>query len=492
MPDYLVKLDNIRFAYQLEPVLDNFNWSWPSGRHIAIVGGNGSGKTTLAQLLTDTLRANRGERRFGTGIAPRDILHVSFDQHRALMEHDRRFDDSESRDDAFDIGTRVQEAILQGRQPDPQFFTLCQRLGIDHILQRGIRFISTGESRKTLLARALYAKPKAIIIDNPLEGLDSQSQRDIRKLLDELIASPTPVLLLTKSSEDIPAGIDEVQIMENGAISAHCSLAQARQHFAPRRHFSKPLPISVSEAWPADSPLLELRSVNVSFRGTAVLHDINWRLLPRQHCWISGPNGAGKSTLLGLLCGDNDKAYGQHVELFGKRRGSGESIWDIKKQFGLLNTNMQLNQLKRVKAIDVIASGFFDSIGLYDKPTATQQQLLLRWLDALELLPLREQRFERLSFGQQRMILLARALVKSPRILILDEPCIGLDEQQRARLLGAVDQIAAQSQIQILFVSHRADEIPDCINQRLELIPCHAGGYTAVVRDDLNLSQTPL
>lgn len=483
MSDALVSLHAIRFAYQLDPVLDTLSWHWPRGHHIAILGDNGCGKTTLAQLITDTLRPNRGERHYGKGVEPGNIAHISFDQQRQLVEHDRRFDDSETRADAFDIGTRVRDAILQGQPPSEEFKELCQRLRIDHILERGIRFISTGESRKTLLARALLAKPTALIIDNPLEGLDAQAQTDIRRLLDELVASPTPVLLLTKSARDIPEGIDEVQIMSRGQIVEHCSVEQARQRFAPRPHFSRPLPLSALPPWPSTEPLFELSDVQVNFRGTAVLSDINWRFMAHHHCWISGPNGAGKSTLLGLLCGDNDKAYGQRVKLFGKARGSGESLWDIKAQFGLLNTSMQLNQLKRVKAEDVIASGFFDSIGLYDQPSPGQQQCLRQWLAALDLTAVAQQRFERLSFGQQRMILLARAMVKSPRILILDEPCIGLDEEQKARLLGALDHIAENSQTRLLFVSHRDDEIPACINQHLQLVPASAGGYTAQISE---------
>ncbi|MGB1905887.1 MAG: ABC transporter ATP-binding protein, partial [Spongiibacter sp.] len=270
-----------------------------------------------------------------------------------------------------------------------------------------------------------------------------------------------------------------VQIMDAGRITARCTAAQARQRFAPQAHFSNTLPIADAPEWPADQALIELREVSVNFRGKQVLSNINWTLMPNQHCCISGPNGSGKSTLLGLLCGENDKAYGQHVVLFGQRRGSGESIWEVKSRFGLLNTAMQLSNLKRTKVIDVIASGLFDSVGLYQDYSEAQRQNLLDWLNALELLPLREQRFERLSFGQQRMVLLARAMVKSPRVLILDEPCIGLDEQQKARLLGAVDQIARQGQTRILFVSHRREEVPACINQFLQLVPSEAGGYTA-------------
>lgn len=477
----IVAFENIRFAYQLEPILDDFSWQWPAKRHIAILGSNGCGKTSLAKLITDELRPSRGHVHYGCNLNPGDFAHISFDKHREMMEHDRRFDDSETRDDAFDVGTRVRDAILQGHAADTEFDQLCQRLGIDHILDQGIRFISTGESRKALLARALLAKPAALIIDNPLEGLDIEAQQEMRKLLDELMDSPTPVLLLTKSAGDIPEGVDEVQIMDAGRITATCSPAEARQRFAPQAHFSNTLPIAAAPEWPADQALIELREVSVNFRGKQVLSNINWTLMPDQHCCISGPNGSGKSTLLGLLCGENDKAYGQHVVLFGQRRGSGESIWEVKARFGVLNTAMQLSNLKRTKVIDVIASGLFDSVGLYQDYSEGQRQNLMDWLNALELLPLREQRFDRLSFGQQRMVLLARAMVKSPRVLILDEPCIGLDEQQKARLLGAVDQIARQGQTRILFVSHRRDEVPDCINQHLQLTPSEAGGYTALV-----------
>lgn len=483
MPDALVSLNKLRFCYQIEPVLDDFDWQWPAGQHLAILGGNGCGKTTLARLITDQLRPNRGEISYGPESSAEQICLVSFDQHRELIEHDRRFDDSETRADAFDRGTTVRQAILQGGEETIEFSRLCQRLGIAHILEQGIRFISTGESRKTLLARALLSRPAAIILDNPLEGLDFNAQSEMRTLLDELVASPLPLLLLVNDAEDLPEAMDDVQLMCAGKITAHCNSRQAKQNQRKLAHFSKPLPIAQGEAWPADQALIELKNVSVNFRGTQVLSDINWQLLPHQHCCISGPNGAGKSTLLGLLCGENDKAWGQHVKLFGALRGSGESIWQIKEKFGLLNTSLQLNQLKRVKVIDVIASGLFDSVGLYHDYGDAQRQQLLAWLDAFELLGEREQRFDRLSFGQQRMILLARAMVKSPPILILDEPCIGLDGEQKARLLGAVDQIANCGQTRILFVSHRQEDIPDCINQYLDLVPAEQGGYTALIRD---------
>ncbi|MBD2858659.1 ATP-binding cassette domain-containing protein [Spongiibacter sp. KMU-158] len=483
MQEPIVRMHQLRFAHLIDPVLDDFSWEWPAGQHLAILGGNGCGKTTLAGLITDQLRPNRGEIHYANHLSPNEIYLVSFDQHRQLMEHDRRFDDSENRADAFDMGTTVHQAILQDKPEDTRFTELSKRLGIDHILDQGIRFISTGESRKTLLARALLSEPAALILDNPLEGLDKNAQQEMRQLMDELVASPLPLLLLVKDADDIPDALDDVQIMDAGKIIRHCSSAEAKQSQQQRPHFSKPLPIKRGDNWPADQALIELNDVSVNFRGKQVLSNINWQLLPHQHCCISGPNGAGKSTLLGLLCGENDKAWGQQVKLFGKARGSGESIWQIKEKFGLLNTSLQLNHLKRIKVIDVIASGLFDSVGLYNNYGDAQRQQLLAWLDAFDLLHEREQRFDRLSFGQQRMILLARAMVKSPPILILDEPCIGLDGEQKARLLGAVDHIAAQGDTRILFVSHRSEDIPDCINQFLELVPSEAGGYTAKIEE---------
>jgi molybdate transport system ATP-binding protein len=483
MPAPIVRFEHIRFAYQLEPILDDFSWQWPQGQHVAILGGNGAGKTSLAKLITDVLRPNSGEVSYADNIGPADIAHISFDLHRELMERDRRFDDSETRDDAFDVGTTVQNIILQRQSPNANFEQLCDRLGIRHILDQGIRFISTGESRKTLLARALFAKPAALILDNPFEGLDTKAQAEMHSLMAELVDSETPLVLLTKDANDIPDAIDTVFNMAHGKILSECTAIEAKQQAKAVHHYAKPLPIAEAPAHPSDVALLELRDINVNFRGKQVLSDVNWTLMPHQHCCISGPNGAGKSTLLGLLCGENDKAYGQQVFLFGRKRGSGESIWEVKSQFGLLNTNMQMSNLKRTKVIDVVASGLFDSVGLYTDYSEGQRQLLIAWLDALELLPLKEQRFDRLSFGEQRMILLARAMVKSPRILILDEPCIGLDNEQKSKLLGAVDQIAAHGQTRILFVSHRSEEVPECINQFMDLVPSEKGGYTAQIRE---------
>ncbi|HEY7775346.1 MAG TPA: ATP-binding cassette domain-containing protein [Kineobactrum sp.] len=207
------------------------------------------------------------------------------------------------------------------------------------------------------------------------------------------------------------------------------------------------------------------------------MRDVNWTFEPGQHCCVSGPNGCGKTTLLSLVTGDNHKAYGQDISLFGRLRGSGESIWDIKQKYGQLDTQLQLNFARNMTSLEVVVSGFFDSVGLFDLSGDVQRRTAEQWLAALGLADHTRSSFDTLSFGLQRMVLLARAMVKSPVILLLDEPTLGLDGTHRKLILRAIDHIAHYSDTQMIFVSHSAGDTPGCINQQLRFEPA-AEGFT--------------
>jgi molybdate transport system ATP-binding protein len=192
-----------------------------------------------------------------------------------------------------------------------------------------------------------------------------------------------------------------------------------------------------------------------------------------------GPNGAGKTLMLSLIAADNPQAYSNEIYLFGKRRGSGESIWDIKRRIGMVSSEFQVRYRKHMSAFEVVLSGFFDSVGLYRRSSPAQREIAREWMATLRLNDMAERSFDQLSYGEQRMVLLARCMVKSPLLLILDEPCQGLDSANRKTILDLIDFVGKNNQSHILYVTHHMNEIPSCITHTLRFDKLPAGTYTA-------------
>ncbi|MBN7799111.1 ATP-binding cassette domain-containing protein [Parahaliea mediterranea] len=483
--DTLLQLDRVNLVYRALPALQDIDWTLAAGQQWACLGPNGAGKTSLARVVSGQASHHSGTVRRGAAIAEGGVAYVCFEQARALCERDSKLDDSEFRADASDPGTRVRDLILGGRDADETFHHWVARLCIGHILERGLRYISTGEMRKTLLLSAILSEPGLLILDSPLDGLDRDSQAQMRQVLDELLASGLPVLLLCRGLEDIPAGISHVLVLDAGQVLRAGPRGEVLADDAVKGLMNPPLPALADLPPPAprpytlpgEGPLLALRNVGVRYGELTVMEGVDWTFDRDRHCCASGPNGCGKSTLLSLITGDNHKAYGQDITLFGIRRGSGESVWDIKQKFGLLDNRLHLDFKQRMGVMEVVVSGFFDSVGLYDDWGDTQRHGALDWLRALGMGDYAGARFDALSFGLQRMVLLARAMVKSPAVLILDEPTLGLDTHHRALMLRAIDHIAAHSDTRVIFVSHSAGEVPRCINQYLTFEPGE-NGYT--------------
>jgi molybdate transport system ATP-binding protein len=233
--------------------------------------------------------------------------------------------------------------------------------------------------------------------------------------------------------------------------------------------------------------LVAMEDVTVKYENTIVLDGLSWTMKSGENWVILGPNGCGKTTMLNLVTGDNPQAYANKIYLFGKRRGSGESIWDIKRRTGIVSSEFQIRYRKPITAFEVVLSGFFDSVGLYRDFSTAQKETAEQWLEVLGVADKSERVFNQLSYGEQRMLLLARSLVKMPQILILDEPCQGLDRINRGRILDAIDVIGRHRGTNIIYVTHYSDEIPSCMTCMLRFEKGPDGGYTPI---ELELSVT--
>ena len=479
----LLELRSISLVYRALPALHDIHWRVGLGQQWACLGPNGAGKTSLAKIISRQAVHFSGELLRSPELEKGGVAYVCFEQAKALCARDKKRDDSEFRADASDPGTAVQSLILGGRDSNEAFQYWVERLNMERFLHRGLRFISTGEMRKALLVKAILSQPSLLILDSPLDGLDLPSQKEMQTIIDELLQSDITVLMLCRQMEDVPRSVTHVLVLDNGEVLGCDTREKIFSNTAIQARMHPPLPSLETlppaslrpYSLPVGKPLLELSNVAVQYGDLTVLHNVDWTLGLGTHCCISGPNGCGKTTLLSLITGDNHKAYGQDITLFGVKRGSGESVWDIKQKFGQLDTQLQLNFARGMRTIEVVVSGFFDTIGLYDEWGDTQRNTAEQWLYALGMADYLHESFDALSFGLQRMVLLARAMVKSPIILILDEPTLGLDGHHRTLMLRAIDHIARNSDTQIIFVSHSAGETPACINQHLSFEPSDGG-----------------
>jgi molybdate transport system ATP-binding protein len=283
------------------------------------------------------------------------------------------------------------------------------------------------------------------------------------------------VLLLSNRS-DIPAWVERFAHIDEGLMtvfdgeSREAQLAQLEASVSGDQIVQPGIPDDAIQLESYEAPYVaELNDCTVQYGGRQVLRELTVKIAPLQHTLVTGENGAGKSTLLGLITGDCMQCFSNDVTVFGHRRGSGESVWEIKRHLGLVSNDLHRRYTVRCDVLSVICSGFFDSIGLYDAPTELQVRLGKEWLEAVGMGGKAALAFQSLSYGEQRLVLIARAMVKSPLLLVLDEPTQGLDEVNRDRILGFMSALEARRHSTLLFVSHREDEFLPLFEQHIHL-----------------------
>jgi ABC-type molybdenum transport system, ATPase component/photorepair protein PhrA len=326
------------------------------------------------------------------------------------------------------------------------------------------------------------SEPELLILDEPFDGLDVQSRAQLATLLEKLNQQGYTLVLVLNRFDEIP------DFVQNAGVLADCSLTETGEKAALLKQaliaqlahsekldgISLPEPDAPSARHGLDphQPRIVLHNGVVSYNDRPILNQLSWTVNPGDHWQITGPNGAGKSTLLSLITGDHPQGYSNDLTLFGRRRGSGETIWDIKKHIGYVSSSLHLDYRVSTTVRNVILSGFFDSIGIYQAVSDKQHKLAQQWLDILGMdNRVADAPFHSLSWGQQRLALIVRALVKHPTLLILDEPLQGLDPLNRQLIRRFVDVLIGEGETQLLFVSHHAEDAPSCITHRLEFIP---------------------
>jgi len=322
-----------------------------------------------------------------------------------------------------------------------------------------LQTMSSGQQKRALLAYLIAQQPDYIVLDDVYSNVDVATQQHITNTLSKLSEQTLLIQLFFRKRDLLPC-IDVVyQLNEkNEIVSAQVADEFRKTSSSPalKPHEFK-LPTLYSENHNNLETLIELHSVSVRYGDKQVLSDINWTIHKGEFWQLTGPNGAGKSTLISMITGDNPKAYGQNMILFGKKKGSGETIWDIKRQIGYFTPTM-IQQFTRAESVEnMIISGLNDSVGLYTVPTDIQKDIAKNWLKMLGP-SFRNKNFQQLSLGQQRMVMVARAMVKHPPLLILDEPTIELDDENSRLFIDMVKAIANEKQMAIVYVSHRAEE----------------------------------
>lgn len=466
------------------------------GEQVAICGDNASGKSRLVEILTGHYPLFRNEVHYGfdnTG------AEAGTPTQKRLISEQMRFisfrDSYGDQDGTYYYQQRWNQHDIDDNTPTagsllekvPEFWPglrkkLYRMFALDSVLDKYIISLSSGELRKFQLTRTLLSAPRVLILDNPFIGLDATTRDLLKGLLERLtqITELTVIMVLSKY-DDVPEFITHVLPLEGLKLLPK----QTRENYVKSiLTEGETLPAHLA-AWIANLPhkdistipfypqhggeILKLQDVSIRYGERTILKNLSWTVCEGERWALQGENGAGKSTLLSLVCADNPQSYSCNINLFGHRRGTGESIWQIKRHIGYVSPEMHRAYLRDLPAIDIVASGLSDSVGLYCRPRPEQRETCRQWMEVFGIAELQDKTFLRLSSGEQRLCLLARAFVKDPELLILDEPLHGLDLKNRQRVREIIRLFCQRPHKTLVMVTHYQEELPEGITHHMTL-----------------------
>ncbi|WP_212001742.1 ATP-binding cassette domain-containing protein [Chitinophaga sp. HK235] len=481
-----LSLEHITVRYLDKTIFQTLDWEIQENEQWAITGASGSGKTALLNTILGKFNIINGGIRYhfyDVWKQQNTVTDPYFNYRNliSLVGHHHTFRNLSNTTDFYyqqrfnsmdaDNSPTVAEYLEITEVPE-----LVRPLKIVPLMEKRLIKLSNGETRRVMIARALLQQPQLLMLDNPFIGLDVQTRKDFSQMINEIISNGTTVLLAT-SPQEIPEHITHVLTLENGAITGKYTRSEFMELPLPALT-DIPLPAMeaqqiaavVQQRQPEHfDTIVRMEDVRVKYGEATILDQINWTVRTNEKWALLGHNGAGKSTLLSLINGDNPQAYANKLWLFDRRRGSGESIWDIKKKIGFVSPELHQYFTSRDNCLKVICSGFTDIIGSTRPVTPEQEAVAKAWIEILEIDVYQSAPFKQVSESTQRLCLLARALVKNPPLLIFDEPCQGLDNQQKQHFKKVIEMLCEHMPVTLIYVTHYEEELPGCVDQFLRL-----------------------
>lgn len=492
MENIILSFKDVTVRGATQTIFGGLDFEIKKGEHWALVGASGSGKSSLLDTIAGKYPISGGhvvhplpeggqeaERvrdplftwhklvaLVGTRHGFRNLSNVS------NFYYQQRFNSSDSEDSEL-----VEEYLLRvqhtGRGGIWDFGRVTEKLKLTPLLNKQLIKLSNGETKRLLIASALIKNPVLLLLDNPLTGLDTGTRKEFNDLLSEISATGISVIMSTAPTE-IPDSITHVAVLEKGKIVA--SMDKSGFDAATLNFSSLPvinteeLGTLISEGQGQTySSIVEMKDIVIQYGEKVILDHVNWTIKQGERWALVGHNGAGKSTLLSLINADNPQAYANHIILFDRKRGSGESIWDIKRKTGFVSPELFQYFPAGTSCLQVIESGYYDTLGLFRPSNPQKAEVAKRWMRLLEIECFAARLFKNVPASTQRLCLLARALIKNPPLLIFDEPCQGLDRHQQDHFKHVVDAICSRSNVSLIYVSHYEHEIPASVDKILKL-----------------------
>jgi molybdate transport system ATP-binding protein len=490
----LITLNKISVKFANTSLFNQLNFEIHQGQNWAITGKSGSGKSVLLQTIAGNIGINGGSivYHFMDAVHQHnpnaDVLltfhrfiafagakhHFKTLSNTADFYYQQRYNSSDS-EDTLTVREYLQSVKVNNHKPAYWTFDkTIAALNLTALCDKQTIKLSNGETKRLMIAAALLKNPVILLLDNPMTGLDIETRKSFNILLNEIAASGIHIIMAT-SAHELPDVVTNVAVLDNGSISQSLT----RQEFEQSEHNATDKASVDTEALKvllnattthhSYSQIVSMTDVLIKYGEKTILNKVNWQINPGE-CWaLLGHNGAGKSTLLSLINGDNPQAYANNIILFDKKRGTGESIWDIKSKIGFVSPELYQYFPTDNSCLQVIESGFYDTLGLFRPSIKPRADLALSWMKALEIDQYARQLLKNIPASAQRLCLLARALIKNPALLIFDEPCQGLDDHQQQHFKSVIDAICSISNVTLIYVTHYQHEIPDSVDKVLRL-----------------------